>query len=276
MTGHGQSVSLRTIKPADLPGALDLSSLAGWNQTAQDWAMLLDLAPESCFMIESGGQVAATCTLVCYGLQLAWLGMVLTRPEYRGRGFARSLVEAALAAADARGVRSVMLDATEQGLPLYRKLGFRDQQTIERWARNCHAAGSRHLPGATASAERLILLDKQIYGADRSGLFNSLIRRGGVFYTSDGFLLSRPGRQASFLGPCIAGSEAEAREMIGQCLGSYPAPWYWDLLPANECAPALAQQLGFARIRQLTRMVRGADVPCLTARLWATAGFEIG
>src|SRR5579863_3423197 len=126
----------RCLTPADLPGAVDLSTLAGWNQTADDWAMLLDLAPQSCFLIEVEGRVAATCTLVCYGVRLAWLGMVLTRPEHRGRGFARALVQTALDFADRRGVRSVLLDATDMGRPVYRKLGFRDQQDIERWTRD--------------------------------------------------------------------------------------------------------------------------------------------
>ena len=264
------------MNPTDLPGAHELSSLAAWNQTAEDWAMLLDLAPQTCFTIEAGGHIAATSVLIPYGVRLAWLGMVLTRPEYRGRGFARSLVENALAVADRSGVRSVMLDATEQGIPLYRKLGFRDRQSIERWARMSPGPIRQEPPAGNTSVQRIPLLDRQVYGVDRSELLNFLIARGGVFQTSDGFLLSRPGRLASFLGPCIAGTEEEAGKMIGQCLNSRPAPWFWDLFPANERAIALAKRLGFESVRRLTRMVRGADVRCEPAKLWATAGFEFG
>jgi hypothetical protein len=103
-----------------------------------------------------------------------------------------------------------------------------------------------------------------------------LLGRGEVFHRPDGFLLSRPGLHASFLGPCIAGSETEAGEMIRQCLNSGPSAWCWDLLPANERAVEIAKQCGFVRARQLTRMVRGMETPCETSKLWATAGFEIG
>lgn len=264
------------MKPADLPGALELSTLAGWNQTAGDWAMLLDLAPPTSFTIELDGHIAATCVLVCYDVRLAWLGMVLTRPEYRGRGFARSLAETALAAAGVLGIASVMLDATDQGIALYRKLGFREVQPIERWTRNRPASVLQTLPSAKASAGEIFRLDAHVYHAGRSELLSALIARGGVFQNAAAFVLSRPGRIAPFLGPCIAGSEAEASEMIGHCLNSRPAPWFWDLLPANESAAALARRLGFQSVRRLTRMVRGADISCQTEKLWATAGFELG
>ncbi len=266
----------RFLTAADLPEAVDLSTLAGWNQTAEDWAMLLDLAPQSCFAIEMEGQVAATCTLICYGARLAWLGMVLTRPEFRGRGFARSLVETALAFADRQGVRSVLLDATDMGRPVYRKLGFQDQQDIERWARGGPPAEWPEPPAAPSSIADIPLLDERVYLADRSRLLTSLIARGAVFHSANGFLLARPGRLASFLGPCVADSAEAAASMIGQCFNSRPSSWFWDLLHANERAAALAERFGFERVRRLTRMVRGEQILCRAANLWATAGFELG
>jgi len=53
--------------------------------------MLLELAPQTCFGIEQDRRLVSTATLVCYGRRLAWIGMVLTHPEYRGRGFAHAL-----------------------------------------------------------------------------------------------------------------------------------------------------------------------------------------
>src|SRR5437762_3624981 len=39
---------LRNLNNNDLPAAMELSTLAGWNQTADDWRMLLELAPDGC------------------------------------------------------------------------------------------------------------------------------------------------------------------------------------------------------------------------------------
>jgi GNAT superfamily N-acetyltransferase len=114
---------------------MGLSARSGWNQTEQDWRRLLALEPEGCFCMECDGVVAATTTAVCYGRELAWIGMVLTAPEYRGRGFARLLMERTLDFLAGRGVERIKLDATEMGAPLYRKLGFEDECPIERWIR---------------------------------------------------------------------------------------------------------------------------------------------
>src|SRR3954452_24799436 len=126
---------VRALQPRDLTTAVALSTVAGWNQTVDDWRMLLDLAPDGCFGIEAAAQLVSTTTLVCYGKNLGWIGMVLTRPEYRGRGHARKLVAHALHYADAMGIETVKLDATEQGQQLYESLGFREEQKIERWSR---------------------------------------------------------------------------------------------------------------------------------------------
>src|SRR6478672_8608274 len=98
-----------------------LSQSAGWNQTAADWRRLIALEPLGCFGIDIEGALAASATVVCYPPDLAWLGMVLTLPEFRGRGLARHLVEHAVSYA---GRRTVRLDASDVGHALYRSLGF--------------------------------------------------------------------------------------------------------------------------------------------------------
>jgi hypothetical protein len=74
---------LRLLLAADLPSAMELSHLAGWNQTIDDWQTLSWLDPEGCLGIEVDDRIVATTTLLCYGRRLAWIGMVLTMPDYR-------------------------------------------------------------------------------------------------------------------------------------------------------------------------------------------------
>src|SRR5260370_37184294 len=106
--------------------------------------MLLELAPDRCLGIEAEGRLVATTTLLCYQRRLAWIGMVLTHPNYRGRGFARRLISAALDRADSPGVETVTLGATEQGRPLYEGFGFWAEQPSERWSRS--ALPTLHAP----------------------------------------------------------------------------------------------------------------------------------
>src|SRR5689334_12487778 len=104
---------IRLLSPSDIPAAMRLKDAAGWNQTAADWQRLLEVEPEGCFGLEEDGTLAATATAVTYDKDLAWVGMVLTLPEFRGRGFARRLMAAAMDFIACRGVPTAGLDATD-------------------------------------------------------------------------------------------------------------------------------------------------------------------
>src|SRR5579872_140121 len=128
---------IRILEPSNVPQALALSQTVGWNQTAADWSLIIEMNPAGCFAMDVEGSVVATTTSIRYGTKLAWIGMVLTHPEFRGRGYARALMQHALH--HLSDVQTIKLDATEVGAPLYRQLGFVDECPIERWIAQGHA-----------------------------------------------------------------------------------------------------------------------------------------
>ena len=185
---------LRQLTRGDIAQAARLSSAAGWNQTSEDWARLLRLAPQGCFGIEEDGRVAATATALCYGTDLAWVGMVLTAPEYRRRGFARTLMLHALQYLDAQDVPCVKLDATDLGRPLYEQLGFVAECPIERWFRTGRMQES--IKPASAAEEIDFALDRQAFGVNRVFLRRELagIESAG---SVDSFAMARAGSEAA-------------------------------------------------------------------------------
>jgi len=275
---------VRLMTTDDLAAATELSTAAGWNQTTEDWQMLMDLQPHNCFAIEADGRLVSTTTLLCYSQRLAWIGMVLTSADYRGRGFARRLLAAALDHADSQGIETVKLDATAAGKPIYEQFGFKSEQPVERWSRIGSAQshtlerhGSSHI---SSLPPHLRALDLQGFGTDRSNILQALSQRSTLELTSNVFLFSRPGRTTHYLGPCIADDPTDARKIISSVLNASAASshssWSWDLLPANQQAVALASELGFTRQRCLTRMVRGKPLRGHDEMIFAIAGFELG
>jgi GNAT superfamily N-acetyltransferase len=269
---------MRKLTASDIPAALELSTEAGWNQTIADWGTLIDLAPEGCLAIEVDGELAATTTLICYGQHLAWIGMVLTRIRYRGRGFARKLMTEALALADRMQIKTVKLDATDQGQPMYEKFGFRCEEGVERWWR----AGNTEVAGAVVnerkeSHEGWRELDLQAFGANRTELLSKLACKNPPLWLGNSYLFSRAGRLTSYLGPCVCESSEAARTLMEEALQRGAAGgWSWDLLPRNEATLALARSLEFTPKRHLTRMVRGKELRPKQAAIYAIAGFELG
>lgn len=268
-----EKAETRQLRAADLPCLLQLSHSAGWSQTATDWMTLLEVQPDGCLGVDVGGQVVATATLLRYEDLLAWLGMVLTHPDYRRRGLARLLVGACLDLAAAHGIPTVKLDATEDGTPLYQSFEFVREQTIERWSG--YATAEKGIQTASRATPDFAL-DRSAFGADRSVLLRKLVSNGSCRVSQDGFAMTRPGAKAEYLGPCVARSAQTARQLIQDCLATSRGVCFWDLLPANVAALELATKFGFQRARRLVRMRRGVDVRGDESMIYAAGGFEIG
>ncbi|MGO9269934.1 MAG: GNAT family N-acetyltransferase [Terriglobia bacterium] len=284
---------LRKMTKADVPAAMRLKDIAGWNQTSRDWERFLDASPEGCFVAEQGGRVCGTVTTIAYEGRFAWIGMVLVDPEYRSRGFGTQLLETAIAYLDAAGIPTLKLDATPQGKPLYEKLGFVPEYEIERWALRAafHTDGDdtggvrdselgirrgrlrsgdlfcepripnpeprfpeRFVGGEPGSLEDIIRTDYEVFGADRGALLRSLHR------DAPGFTIS------------IHNEE----ELCGYALGRRGS-WADHLGPWTALDEAAAHGL----LQEFLSRSAGRDifVDCLKSnpfagRLLHTAGFE--
>jgi GNAT superfamily N-acetyltransferase len=259
---------------------MELSRLAGWNQTQDDWEMMLQLDPLGCFAIEADERIAATTTLLCYGSRLAWIGMVLTRPEYRQRGFARRLMESALKRAEDLKIESIKLDATPQGQPLYEKLGFRTEQIVERWFHDGKRPDVRIEPSTSPpqySPQYSLEMDLEAFGANRSTLLQNLASRNSPHAITEAYCFSRGGTRARYLGPCVAQTQKAARLVIEPTLRDpSESGWFWDLLSANKNAIQVAEEFGFAPQRRLERMVLGNSILTDDEMVYAIGGFELG
>jgi GNAT superfamily N-acetyltransferase len=282
--------AIRTLRIDDVASAMELSGAANWNQTPEDWQRIMHLAPENCRCIENAGKIVATTTLLPFGQQLAWIGMVLTCPEYRRQGLARRLIEDAITAAERMGIRTLKLDATDEGRPLYESLGFVAEQVVERWGTDAGSAAAESGGDTHAEVENdcfaqaelreeLMAMDSAAFGASRVHLLELLMKSGECNATSNGYALSRVGKSARYLGPCVANSEAEARQLISAHLEPSPDRrhgWYWDLLSKNLSSIRCAERLGFTRRRTLWRMRLGQAIENNDAMVYAIAGFELG
>ena len=269
---------IRTLSILDVPQAMELSQLAGWNQTDRDWQRVLLLEPEGCFCFEMNGRVVATATAIRYERTLGWIGMVLTHPDFRRLGYARQLMEHTVEWLRSAGMGAVKLDATTSGAPLYSTLGFTVECEVERWMRT--PIGPVVAPYVPRYAS--FQLDQKAFGVPRKELMNMLREESWAGSPEMGFAVSRPGAKAAYFGPCIAANEVHARKFLDWFCSQHPEQdLFWDLLPENRAAVALAEQAGFSVARKLVRMSlqlrTDLDVPKTDPfAYYALAGFEYG
>jgi GNAT superfamily N-acetyltransferase len=271
---------------ADIATGMRLKDQAGWNQLEADWRRLIDLQPDGCFLAEHEGEPVGTVTTCKFGA-VAWIAMMLVDERFRGRGFGRALMVHALNELDAQGIRSIRLDATPLGQPLYSSLGFVAEALFTRYQGIFTPISAEEPePGVVESSafvEATAALDQDVTGTDRGRLLRRLAEEhpGALQVVAEGttvsgFLMSRPGSRARQIGPCLANMQSGSL-LFQDARRRYPGePVFIDIPDENEPAAVLATALGLSAGRHLTRMGRGPRVAERRDRLWASAGPEKG
>lgn len=245
--------------PVDEASAADLDALAtlrtqqGWQRSERLLRALVAWDGGRIFLVREGAldpdarhpqaPVASTSALVAG--EVGVIGTVMTREDYRRRGLGRRVMDAALEWMRERGVRSVLLDATVDGRPLYRRLGFvgveRSYFGHAQVARLDYGvlrvrAGNDQVALAPAEALHSVrALDIAAFGGDRVGFLRLLLAepRSWLYIAADdaeqpiGYALVR-GLDAPYkgvrLGPWVARTPAIAASLLRGVLAS-DAPW---------------------------------------------------
>jgi GNAT superfamily N-acetyltransferase len=282
------ALSIRNLTAEDLPFAHELRSIIGWNQTLADWRMLLELQPNGCFLAEWEGQRVGTVTTTIYSDELAWIGMMLVHPTYRGRGIGKALMSTAIEFLKGSDVACIGLDATPAGRELYLKLGFKEEWSITRWSRTTRSiavvqpSDSFEAPETNNWISKIGDLDIEAFGVLRAPLLSrlatlataSVVVRDEQGPEAFGFI--RPGSNASYLGPVVAQNAALAQGVIEQLLTQAEAV-IWDIPDPNEHARGWAAKHGFQPVRSLARMTIGTRARVARPlHQYALAGPELG
>jgi GNAT superfamily N-acetyltransferase len=257
---------IRSMNTGDLDQAFGLSTAEGWNQTMNDWRLLLDNPANICIVAEKDNRLAGTATALIHGNSVAWIGMVLVDKSLRGLGAGKMLLEEIINRL--KHIKSVKLDATPAGEPLYRKLGFVAEYGILRMThgpqnnKTAKESGQETLSTTETEISKITELDRIIFGADRSyllqRLFNAYPGRAFCMKESNriiGYAFGRAGSRFNYIGPVSANSLESAKQLISRSLESLNAQAI--ALDIEEDKTELTEWLeskGFVRQRHFTRM----------------------
>jgi GNAT superfamily N-acetyltransferase len=280
---------------AHLEGGLRLSRASGWNQTLEDWRLLLSLGPGLFRVAVRDGRVVASGGAARYGDALAWICMILVHPEERGRGLGRRVFDEVLARCraeqDGGRLRAIGLDATPAGRGLYERRGFAAGPALVRMLLAPDAAPLSESAPAGLRALRpedlasVLARDRQVFGADREAVLRSALERApelawlglGEGRRVAGYSFGRTGELASHVGPVVADDAALAARLVRACTsGARGRPLTLDARAEPGWVAALGA-LGFREQRPLTRMYLGeARPPALPAFEPVVFGPEFG
>src|SRR5437667_1688786 len=287
MLAMQDELEIRLLTEGDIGAGMRLKELAGWNQTESDWRRLLKLDSQGCFVACIDHRVVGTATSTAYGPDLAWIGMVLVDPDYRRRGIATQLMQATLDSLRSRGVKTIKLDATPAGRPVYAALGFREEALIERWSGTAGPAVRNECQVWQQQVRReMLALDRRAFGAERASLLDSLVANPFVeqhiIRAPDGelrgYALACQGAIACYVGPLVAIDQNAAASLLDAMLSQFVARTVFiDINTAFQASARIVAARGFVKQRDLIRMRAGLRNSAGTSALvFAIAGPELG
>lgn len=287
------TVAIRPMTPADIPLGMRLKAQNLWNQLEADWVRQLTLSPDGCFVAEVDGSAVGTACATIFG-PVAWIAMVLVDADHRGRGVGGALMRHVVATLDTRGVKSIRLDATPLGQPVYEKIGFVAEFLLHRYE---GVLASRARPQASVVSVQdtdlndILALDRRVTGTDRRSLLTYLFREYAtewrILRESEpatpasvpnliGFLAARPGARAWQIGPCQGTADACRQLLLDVCARHAGQAAFLDVPDDHAEARAFAAELGLVPQRPLLRMGRGPRIHEDIPLFWTSFGPEKG
>jgi GNAT superfamily N-acetyltransferase len=277
-------LALRPLVPADIPAAHRLSQAVDWLHRAEDWDFALGLGHGVAAV--ANGDILGTALWWPYGDDYATLGLIIVSPQHQGAGIGKMMMQALL---DQAGTRTLMLNATAQGVPLYEKNGFRPGGEIHQHQGMFSAAP----PPALAAHERirfaampdlpvLARLDADATGLQRRHVLQRLLQVGEAIVLERngepvGFAILRPFGRGLTIGPVVAADGDAARLLISHWLHEQRGQFVRiDVTGGSGLGDWLGER-GLPLVGVVSSMTRGASpAPTGPARLFALVNQALG
>jgi len=279
-----KSVQIRALTPDDLPLAHGLSREQQWPHRERDWARMLEMGDGIIATSDDG--VVGTTMWWPQGDDHATIGMVIVSNAAQGMGVGRKMMEAAI---DRLGDRSLILNATDEGLNLYRSLGFESFGSIYQHQGAAFSVpipelipNERVAPLKVGEWPDIVRLDREAVGIDREHIVSYLCEY------AHGVVLNRDGEQAGYaffrrfgrgysIGPVVAPDIGGAKALISHWLGSNAGMFCRLDIPDDSGLAGWLDDLGLPCVGRVTRMCRGTPpVPGALGRPFAIISQALG
>jgi ribosomal protein S18 acetylase RimI-like enzyme len=260
-------VSVRRMAEVDLSFCLDLLRLTGWGNTADDLRRMMSYEPGGCFIASLGGEDVGMVGSVSYG-GVGWVGDLIVLPEHRGRGVGASLMRRAIRHLEGSGVGFVRLDSVAKAIPLYRRLGFREEYPSLRFmgiGRPSRASGVERMNPTDLSD--VSKLDERFFGASRERVLRRVLHdfpdlchvaRGDPRIS--GYIMAKVGEGSHKIGPwiCDPREPGLAEALLRRIMDEADGERLWVGVPGGNVASVeILKSNGFGSLPTSTRMCLG-------------------
>ena len=206
----------------------------------------------------------------------AWLAHIIVDPEHRRKGIGYNIVEELLRYLELRSMETCLLVATEMGLPIYEKAGFRivtEYTYLKREIPQQHTKISDHVfPFKEKNADIIYKLDREVTGENREWLLSDFLDDSYVYMDNNvitGYYLPKLGE-----GLIIAQNDSAGIELLKLKIPTHDK----IVLPSdNQVGIEFLKQNGFIKMdTKGTRMICGKNIDWQPKKVFSRIGGNLG
>lgn len=260
-----------------------LSDKLGWDYSLKELELALHTGRLFGFHKEDGKIIATSAIFPWSGL--CSLGMVMVHPGYRRIGLGRQMTIHALKVV---ANTPVMLVATEEGKPLYEKLGFQRVSQLHKLVTSSYLRDEAPADGYTLTpiipedADRILALDQHAFKGDRGSFLKLRMERSAHGFKLEtnrgeitGYALSFQNPAMLVIGPVVAPGPLSALRLIHHIASSHQGRMRVDLFPDPHLTVEL-ERSGFRIDRKPPVMMKNGDALPTRPHLYAVAAQAYG
>jgi predicted N-acetyltransferase YhbS len=281
------TITLRQLTVEDMDWAAGVLAATGLSARQPELRRYLALEPAGHYAAEVNGRQVGLGGFLAYG-SFAFIGNMAVAPEWQGRGVGRAVLARLIDDIERRGSATIVLEATPEGEPLYRKFGFAAEHPTLAYTR-LGAGGAPPFAGpdpavgplSPAELDEVAAFDRPRFGGARPHVLARFLedfpRRAFVARRGGGAMAGYLIAQARVLGPWLAedGDAAEALLATALALPFDGPPAAFTPEP-NRVAAALLGRFGFTVQPESLRMRRGEGLVDRPECLYGLAALAIG
>lgn len=288
MTTYHKQLQLVLFNANDIPGLIDLSDSVGWDYDEYEIRTVM-ISGKIFGHKNAEGKIVSSAAILTYDTNLASIGMVIVHENYRGLGLGKLVTQKCIESVSQ--YTAIMLVATKDGEPLYKKIGFTTVDYVHKYLADNYS-GAHNLTSNEFTIEdvhardfaEIVRLDAAAFGDKRSKFLQNRIRQAKCcIVVRDhqtniiGFGLSIKGPMNLILGPIIAPDSITASLIINTLAKDHHGKLRMDVPSGHAEMRKWLEQNGFKEVNRPPVMILHAEeMPTRNNTLFAIAAQIFG
>ncbi|MES5954258.1 GNAT family N-acetyltransferase [Bacillus fungorum] len=254
----------------DISCLISLSERIGWDYSLEEIHTVLSSGIVYGIRNEKG-EIIASAAIILYGEKLASIGMVIVHPDYKGRGIGKAITNSCIKSVSAQ--TPIMLIATDEGKPLYEKLGFRAVSYVSKYICNSYnvndycVENEEHIVNyEECDLEEIIQIDKVAFGTNRKAFLKKrIIQSEQCIVVKDnkqnvlGYGLSIQTPENKIIGPAVAKNDAMAMRIVHYLAKGHNGKLRMDVPEGKKDFMKELEVTGFKKVHTPPIMMKNSD-----------------